>query len=179
MDIQQKKSVCFTGHRPEKLPDKGAPSSQVTKIIKSMLYKSILNSVSEGYDTFFTGMQRGIDLWAGEIVLELMQSYKLNIVAVYPYRNHGSGFKGYDKWILGRITEAAAEKIVVSENYTPDCMKRRNRLMVDNSSKIIAVIDSYSSGTGSTLSYARSKGLETDVIDLGRVIPEIGQLTLF
>ena len=68
MDIIREKTACFTGHRPEKLPG-GSSDSPEAKVIKSMLYTEITAAVNDGYDTFITGMQRGIDLWAGEIVL--------------------------------------------------------------------------------------------------------------
>ncbi|MGN0665529.1 MAG: SLOG family protein [Huintestinicola sp.] len=178
MHIMKEKTVCFTGHRPEKLPDRGAESSPRTRIIKSLLYNAILECVFDGCDTFITGMQRGVDLWAGEIIMELMPKYSLKLIAVYPYRDHGSNFRGKDKWILGRIAESATETIIISEKYTPACLHMRNKFMVDNSSRIIAVIDKMNSGTGKTLKYAQQCGLTADIISPD---PEkdIDQLTLF
>ncbi|MBR4224217.1 MAG: DUF1273 family protein, partial [Oscillospiraceae bacterium] len=97
------KTVCFTGHRPEKLPDGGRDGSVAVRMIKSLLYTETEGACAEGYDTFITGMQRGIDLWAGEIVLELMNSYDLHLWAVLPYEGFGSTFRDKDKWLFGRI----------------------------------------------------------------------------
>ena len=43
---------------------------------------------------------------------------------------------------------------LVQEEYTPDCMLRRNRYMVDHSAMVIAVYDGQSGGTRRTLEYA-------------------------
>ena len=177
MDIIRKKTLCFTGHRPEKLPGNGDNSGEF-RIIKSMLYKEIIAAIDDGYDTFITGMQRGIDLWAGEIVLSLAAEKPLKIVAALPYRKFGDSFKGADKWAFGRIMSAASGTVILSEEYTRSCMQQRNRFMVDSSSRLIAVIGSERSGTGQTLSYAVWQGLEIRRIDLNALFPDKNQLTL-
>ncbi len=176
MEIKQQRTVCFTGHRPEKLPDGGNPSSQYVKIIKSFLYNEIVSAVKDGYDTFVTGMQRGIDLWAGEAVLSLAADYDLSLVAVLPYRSIGKSFRSADKWLYGRICGSADEIVIISEEYSPSCMAMRNRFMVDNSSRIIAVMGSEKSGTGQTLRYARKQGLEIRCINLKKLFPESSQI---
>ena len=49
--------------------------------------------------------------------------------------------------------------------YTPGCMNRRNRYMVDRSSLLIAVYDGIpQGGTLNTLSYAMGKGVRTVIL---------------
>ena len=54
---------CFTGHRPEKL---GMSETDVKKLLKAEIKKAI----DFGYCVFVSGMSRGVDLWAAELVLE-------------------------------------------------------------------------------------------------------------
>lgn len=56
--------VCFTGHRPEKL-------SQPENVVKAALEKEIKQAIADGMNVFITGMARGVDIWAAEIVLRL------------------------------------------------------------------------------------------------------------
>jgi uncharacterized phage-like protein YoqJ len=53
---------------------------------------------------------------------------------------------------------------LVSRRYTAECMKKRNRYMVDNASVIITVYDGKFGGTMYTRSYATRCGIE--IIDL-------------
>ena len=55
---------------------------------------------------------------------------------------------------------------VLSEAYSPGCMQRRNRYMVDHASLVLACYNGSPGGTMSTLLYARRQGLKIVTIDL-------------
>lgn len=178
--LHREKTVCFTGHRPEKLPDRGDRNSLKTRTIKSMLYYEIAAAVEEGCDTFITGMQRGIDLWAGEAVLSLMDRHSLRIICALPYEGFGRDFTGIDRWTFERIAEAAAASAVICPRYNKDCMALRNKFMVENSSRLIAAMGDDRSGTGQTLRHAINARLDIRMIDLSKmyskndIVPGIG-----
>lgn len=169
------KTVCFSGHRPEKLPDGGSDSSQVIRTIKSILYKEILDSAENGCTAFITGLARGVDLWAGEMVMELKaRGMPLKLIAAAPYRGHGNSFKGRDRFILGNILLKADEVVYISENYSRECMRLRNEYMVDRSDKLIAVVSDYRSGTGQTIRYAERRQLDVKIINASELENDIG-----
>lgn len=56
--------VCFTGHRPEKL-------TRSEETIRKDLEIQICQAVADGLNVFITGMARGVDIWAAQIVLKL------------------------------------------------------------------------------------------------------------
>ena len=58
------KTCCFTGHRPEKLKRNETQ-------VKEALEMAIEAAVSRGFTHFISGMARGVDLWAAQLVLEL------------------------------------------------------------------------------------------------------------
>ena len=70
MVILEIKRCCFTGHRPEKL-------NITEEEVKRLLEITIKRAVKEGFHTFITGMARGVDMWAGEIVLNLKNTIPL------------------------------------------------------------------------------------------------------
>ena len=56
---------------------------------------------------------------------------------------------------------------LVQHHYDRGCMMRRNRYMVDRSSRIIAVYDGVpKGGTAQTLAYAMRRGLKTEILSL-------------
>lgn len=169
-DIVKSKTVCFTGHRPEKLPFGGSDDAYVTRVLKSTLYKAVLDSIDEGYDCFITGLARGIDLWAGEIILDLKaEGRPIKLVSAAPFKGHGANFHGAEKFSLGNILLNSDKVVYVSQNYFKGCMQRRNEFMVNNSGKLIAVVSDYKSGTGSTIRYAERRGLKMRIIDAKRM----------
>lgn len=161
------KTVCFSGHRPEKFPDKGDENSPITGVIKSILYKEIKDCINDGYNCFITGLARGVDNWAADIIIELkIKGKDLKFVCVRPYEEYGNDWKGFDKWNLSHILEKADDIVTLSKEYTKDCLKKRNIYMVDHSQKLIAIISNYRSGTGQTIRYAQKKGIEVKEINI-------------
>lgn len=69
-----------------------------------------------------------------------------------------------------------ADKVVyTAQQYTPDCMHKRNRHLVDNSGICVCYLTSVSGGTHYTVSYAEKQGLE--VINIAQ--HEIIQCSIF
>ena len=82
MTEQEKRQhrCCFTGHRPEKL-------DVSESFVKEGLEKEIRQAISDGINVFITGMARGVDIWAAEIVLilrELNPEIKLMCAIPHP-----------------------------------------------------------------------------------------------
>lgn len=79
---------CFTGHRPEKLHES-------EHIIQARLEKAIQQSIYDGFYVFISGMARGIDLYAADIVLKLRKSNSnIKLICASP-------FEGFEKrWPL-------------------------------------------------------------------------------
>ena len=161
------KTVCFSGHRPEKLPGKGIDSREETIFIKKLLKTKIERYISEGYTRFLSGTARGIDLWAAQIVLEIKKSNsEIELICVKPVQNQGRNFPDKDRKLYDYIVSRADNVICTSEEYSKDCYSVRNKYMVDSSSLLIAFVKNYRSGTGQTINYEKKTGKITDITDL-------------
>ncbi len=158
-------TVCFSGHRPEKLPIENSASKE-SRLLKNVINKEIEKSISAGYTNFITGMSRGVDLWAGKQIATLKKTNpNLKLICAIPYKTFGDNFKGIYKWDFNIILENADEVIYLCEFYEKYCMKKRNEYMVQNSDKLIAVVNNYRSGTGQTIRLAEKNKLDIVIID--------------
>lgn len=90
MEIDIKHACSFTGHRPERLDMK-------PQHVINWLEEQIRKVVEDGYTDFITGMQRGVDLWAAEIVLN--NSDEIVYVSNRPGRN---AFFARNHWMVDR-----------------------------------------------------------------------------
>lgn len=164
------KTVCFSGHRPEKLPGRGKNDSAETAFIMDLLRTKIEESIREGYTRFFSGVARGIDLWAAQTVLELRKTNPdIELVCVKPVENQGHNFPEEDKLLYESVISKADLVICTSKEYSRNCYTVRNHYMVDHAEKLIAFVSNYRSGTGQTINYARKLGRKTDVTDLSSI----------
>lgn len=162
------KTACFTGHRPEKIPF-DTSEKLFLDILARAIYLRSYEAIRSGYDTFFCGMQRGTDIWAGKQILKLKEEFPdIRLICVSPYEKEINSRKGADMADYIELRDSCDGFIALQREYSRECYQNRNRFMVDNSSLIIGAVADRKSGTGQTLAYARKKGLRVDEIDLNK-----------
>lgn len=145
---------CFTGHRPEKLHK---PEEQV----KHDLEVAIQQAIADGFVTFISGMARGVDIWAAQIVLrERAKNSAIHLVAAVPYKGFESRWQAHWQQEYNFILQYADLVKYISPGYSRDCFQRRNEWMVNRSARVIAVYNGEPGGTRNTIEYARSKEVE-------------------
>ncbi len=156
---KRKYRCCFTGHRPEKLT---LPEESIRK----QLRPCVLQAIEDGYTTFITGMARGVDLWAGQIVIELReQGYPIKLVAACPHPDFESSWGDYWKDMFHEVLDKADFVQVVCPEFKMSNFQERNEWMVDRSSRVIAVYNGRKGGTHNTIFYARKTGVDVEIID--------------
>lgn len=149
---KRKHRCCFTGHRPEKI---NAP----IWLVREQLQKEIRQAIAQGYTTFISGMSRGVDLWAAQIVLaEREKNPKLKLICAIPF----PGFE--QKWTADWklqfehvLTRADLVKHICQE-FSMVAYQVRNRWMVHHSALLIAAYTGVSGGTRNTIEYAKKTG---------------------
>lgn len=145
--------VCFTGHRPEKL-------TRHEKSITKDLEKEIRQAVADGLNVFITGMARGVDIWAAQIVLMLRdEGYDVKLMCACPYEGFERGWSQEWQKAYREILAAADFVKYVCEGYSRACFQIRNEWMVNHSARVIAVFNGEKSGTKNTIDYAMKVGV--------------------
>jgi len=147
---------CVTGHR-------NIPLNQVD-YVNEELRKQIINAIKDGYTHFISGMANGTDLYFAEIVAEYKaQNPNITLEAAIPHRKRLS----VKNPKFQNIIKSCDLIHVESEKYNKSSYLNRNKYMVDNSARIIAVYDGRNTGgTKFTLRYANKKNKEVYIIAL-------------
>ena len=144
----------FTGHRPEKL-------SQPDRVIIAALEREIRAAVDDGFVTFISGMARGVDIWAAEIVLNLKaEGHLLHLICASPFEGFERSWSADWKRRYHDVLAAADLVKYISPAYSPACFQIRNEWMVDRSARVIAVFNGERGGTKNTIVYAERNGKE-------------------
>lgn len=160
--IDIEKSVCFTGHRPQKLGGYDETSPAITNIKKALL-SEIVDAYNKGYRTFISGMALGVDIWAAELVIGLRNIFfeDIELIAAIPFEGQEKAWPAKAVFRWKKIKKLADQVVIVSEGgYAAWKMQKRNSWMVDNSSLVIAVYDGSGGGTGNCVKYAGGKKKE-------------------
>ncbi|PKM71584.1 MAG: DUF1273 domain-containing protein [Firmicutes bacterium HGW-Firmicutes-16] len=160
MEIEQ--AACtFTGHREEKLPWKSFESDERCEMLKESIADAVESVYRSGIRHFICGMATGCDMFFCEAVMALRASHEdITLEAAIPYERQSESWSEALRKRYARLVADCDYYTLVQKDYTPDCMMRRNRYMVDNSSILIAAYGGKPGGTMNTLLYALRRGLE-------------------
>ena len=151
------KSCCFTGHRV-------IPQESYYRVL-FLLRQNVENKIKEGYTDFYTGGALGFDTLAALTVLRLKMVYKnIKLHLVLPCISQADKWSSEDKRMYERIKEESDSVEYISFDYTPHCMNRRNRALVDKAGYCIAYCTQTSGGTTYTIGYAMDNGVEVENI---------------
>lgn len=158
---RRKHRCCFTGHRPEKL-------EASEREIKAALTREIKAAISDGYSVFISGMARGVDLWAAELVLDLRDKGEaVRLICAVPFPGFELQWERDWRKRYHSVLERADLTKTVCPQYSRNCFQIRNQWMVDHSSQVIAVYNGTRGGTRNALEYAAARGVPVVTISCG------------
>lgn len=148
------KTCCVTGHRV-------LPSGKF-EYVQRELEREIRLAVSDGYRHFISGFAQGADLLFADIVARLAaENPALVLEAALPYRKRVETKDPLFQQLLGKCNIIG----IHSETYSPFCFMLRNRFMVTQSQRVIAVYDGREAGgTAFTVRNAKTRAREIRII---------------
>ena len=146
------KACSFTGHRrikPEHLSG-----------LAGLLRRAVSYAYGVGVRTFFAGGAVGFDtLAAREIIRFRLTHPDVRLVMLLPCVEQAEGWSARQRDDYEYVLRQADETVYVSQEYTADCMKRRNAELVRRADMLIAYASNMRSGTGQTVNFAKKAGV--------------------
>lgn len=170
----ERKTICFTGHRPNKLGNCYRLTDKQSKYIHSKLEPVLMDLIEdERIERFISGGAIGFDQIAFWTVRSLKKTYYPNIknIVAVPFKNQAIKWNDKETQIwYKKMLEMADEVVYVDElldykvdgagigEYHVAKMQKRNEYMVDHSCIVVATWDGAKGGTGNCVRYARKSG---------------------
>lgn len=150
------KICCVTGHRD-------IPADKLY-YVEQELRLELVEAIADGYTHFLSGFAEGVDLLFASLVAEEKKQHpELLLRAALPYAGR---MKTKDKRFHELLQQCDGIKIEC-QTYTPSCFMQRNRYMVNQSQRVIAVYDRRrKGGTLFTMRYAHTLGRDVRVIKI-------------
>lgn len=163
------RTLCFTGHRPEALPERGNEQKSGMRALKNALDEAVLRALDEGFQTFLAGGAKGFDTLAAEAVLRHAAGGTARLFLALPGLDQTAGWEIADVARYESVL-AAAGVWYAAEQCSPDSMRRRNRFLVDHAGKCVAYLRRMRGGTLYTVRYALENGVPVE--NLAMPVPE-------
>jgi len=128
-------------------------------LVIERLNAAIREALEQGYTTFLSGASKGVDLWAGELVLQHRVSRpEIRLICAVPFP--GFGLHWRDGWTdrFNYVLQASDCVEYICKASSRSAYQRRNEWLVDHSSRLIAAYTGASGGTRNTIDYAKRQG---------------------
>lgn len=156
----RQESCCFTGHRPAKLPWRYNEEDSRCLRLKQRIADAVETAYEEGYRHFICGMAMGCDLYFCECALALRERCPdVTVEAAIPCPTQADTWPATQRERHQSLVARCDFETLVSARYSPSCMQRRDRYMVDHASLLIAAFDGSAGGTRYTVEYAMRRGI--------------------
>lgn len=132
-------SVAFTGHRAIPVP----MQAEVRRRLKA----TVSLAYSQGNRRFLCGMAIGFDSLAAEVVFSLKENLPdIRLVAVMLFSGQACRWSSIERKRYHQLLSQADEVVVLSVNYYPSCLLRRNDYLLEHSHQVIAYFDGQPKG---------------------------------
>lgn len=185
MEVSAKMKTCaITGHRPTRFKFKYKENYAGCKRLKKRLHDQFILLYEQGVRRFLVGGALGVDMWSGEILLELKKQPEysdIELVIVLPHPGHDARWDKRSKKRMEYLLEHCTEQLTIGTDASPESFHKRNRYLVDHADCLVAVYDNnrtVRSGTGQTVQYTEKIGKPIVMIqpDTGRIVCVNGNL---
>jgi uncharacterized phage-like protein YoqJ len=165
--MEREQSCCFTGHRPEKLPWGTRENDPRCLLLKKKIASELELAYEKGYRHFISGMARGTDLYFCEAALSLRDCHPdITVEAAIPFAQQTQRWLAEEQTRYQALLEACNYETVIQHSYSPGCLHRRNRYLVDHSALMIAAYHGKGGGTLYTITYAMQQNINVIILDV-------------
>lgn len=136
------------------------------KYIKKVLYKRLTSFLESGLEWVIISGQLGVELWCGEVVLQLKKEYPhLKLGILTPYYNQEERWNETRQEQYKRILDQAdyVDSITKRAYESPSQLKLKNQFIIEKSDGLLVLYDDDKMGSPSYyLTYAYKKSEQTN-----------------
>ncbi|WP_053219449.1 SLOG family protein [Virgibacillus senegalensis] len=134
--------LAVTGYKPMEMNIFKQDDPKVT-FIKAAIEKKIIGLIEEGLEWILISGQMGVEMWTGEVILDLKETYDIKLGVFPPFTNQES------RW-PEQIQEAYQELLMLADFYQPIYQtdyqgpyqfKAKNKWMIDKSDGCLILLD--------------------------------------
>ena len=176
------KTVCVSGHRPEGLPwFKNGYNKKLHDEFLIKLEEYIRYCINSDFTHFIAGGALGIDTDFALLIIALKEKGEsITLEIAIPCKVQSKYWNEEDKAVYDYILSKADKLTVLSEEYYPFCMQKRNEYMISSSDALLVCWNGVKKGgTYSTIKYAQKQNKNFLLIDLSSEAPNGGNQMLF
>ncbi len=159
------KVVALTGYKTHELGIFDEKHIGI-KYIKNVLRKRLISLIEDGLEWVLISGQLGVELWGGEVVLELKKEYpQVKLAVLTPFYNQESNWNDLRKEQYHQVLQQAdfVDSITKRDYENPSQLKLKNQFIIEKSDALLVIYDDDKPGSPSYyLTYAKARNESSD-----------------
>ncbi|MGI8315319.1 SLOG family protein [Halobacillus mangrovi] len=142
------RTIVVTGYKPMEM---GIFKQNDPKIafIKETIRRRLISMIEEGLEWILISGQMGIELWTGEVVLDLKEAYDINLGVIPPFTNQQERWPEDIQMVYEEVTMIADfHKPVYEKSYDgPYQFQAKDQFLVEHSDGCLVLFDEETTGS--------------------------------
>lgn len=136
------KVLAVTGYKPMEL-NIFKPDDQRVSFVKAAIEKRLIGFIEEGLEWVLISGQMGVELWAGEMVLDLKEQYDIKLAIIPPFENQESRWPEAIQQVYQELTMTADfyQPLYKGDYKGAYQFKAKNKWLVDKSDACLILLD--------------------------------------
>lgn len=134
--------LTVSGYHPLEL-NLYKPTDRRIIFLKKTIEKRLRSLIEEGFQWILISGQIGVELWAGEITLQLKNEYDVKLSVCPPFQNQHERWPEYYQHLFERIMlEADFFQCIYEDSYKgPYQFRAKNQFLVEKSDACLILMD--------------------------------------
>ncbi|SDJ68134.1 SLOG family protein [Sediminibacillus albus] len=135
--------LAVTGYKPMEMNIFKEDDPKIA-YIKAAIQKKIIAFIEEGLEWVLISGQMGVELWTGEVIIELQEAYNIKLGIIPPFQNQESRWPEAIQHKYQELTSCADffQPLYQSEYKGPFQFKAKNKWLVEKSNGCLILLDS-------------------------------------
>ncbi|MBP1949729.1 SLOG family protein [Virgibacillus litoralis] len=136
------KVLAVTGYKPMEL-NIFKPDDQRVSFVKAAIEKRLIGFIEEGLEWVLLSGQMGVELWAGEVLLDLKERYDIKLAIIPPFENQESRWPEAIQQVYQELTMNADfyQPLYKGDYKGAYQFKAKNKWLVDKSDACLILLD--------------------------------------
>ncbi|WP_138417045.1 SLOG family protein [Aquibacillus sediminis] len=136
------KILTVTGYKPMEL-NIFKPNDKKIAIIKEAIKNRLISYIEEGLEWVLVSGQMGVELWTGEVILDLKEEYDIKLGIIPPFENHDQRWPEHYQAISQELSMLADfhQPLYRDEYKGPYQFKARDKWLIEKSEACLVLLD--------------------------------------
>ncbi|MRG88289.1 SLOG family protein [Salinibacillus xinjiangensis] len=142
------KNLAVTGYKPMELNIFNNSDKRI-EFIKEAIKRRLIPLIEEGIEWILISGQAGVELWTGQIVLDLKEEYDVKLGVIPPFMNQEQRWKEDQQQLYQSVVSQADffRPLVEKEYEGPYQFKQKDRWLIAKSDACLVLYDEENKGT--------------------------------